>query len=203
LFGIVVVETETSGAPFSAEEFRRFQGGDPLMMESIVRLYQARLIGYARLYSRDRELAEDGAQEVFLSLWRQRTQVRSPEGIRLWLFVAMRRWIYRRSSSPGRPVEVSLEDDGHSPAEPSEAGGQAGGVLREQVRRILTAALNELHEQDRELVVLRFFGGLPLREIAETMNMPMGTVGVKLGRALEKLRTILERDGITMEDLLA
>jgi len=179
---------------------RRLRAGDPAAMDRIVALYYRRLIGFARLHLGRQELAEEAAQEVFLSLWRQREQLRSASGVKPWLFVAMRRWLSRERSRPANALEVFLEDES-APPEPAIEGRQAIGLEQDRVQSILRRAIGRLADEDRSLITLRFYGDLKIQEISETLAMPMGSVGVKLGRALEKLRRTLADEGYTLEEL--
>lgn len=182
--------------------FTRFQAGDERAFMAIVEKLHARTIAFARLFTHNCEAAEDVAQEVFVEAWRQRARIDSAAKLRPWLFTLTRRMAGREAGRHNRRAEVSLEDDALAGVEPPVDATQRHGLLDTQVRRELTRALAELSETDRELVTLRFFGGLAIKELSEHLGMPMGSVGVKLGRALEKLRHQLESRGLGIEDFL-
>jgi RNA polymerase sigma-70 factor (ECF subfamily) len=182
--------------------FERFRAGDPEAAEWIVQRYHARLIGYARLFTRRRELAEEAAQETFLAVYTQRSQVRTPEGLRPWLFTTLRRTLLRELGRKAHAMEVHLDESGDPVAEPVAPAAQRHPLQESQARRVIGEALNTLDEKDRELVTLRFFGGLQIQELSEALSIPMGTVGGKLNRALEKLRLHLEKQGLHLEDLM-
>ncbi len=199
-----MMDAQTSRASAEAMPpalFERFRAGDPEAAEWIVQRYHARLIGYARLFTRRRELAEEAAQETFLAVYTQRSQVRTPEGLRPWLFTTLRRTLLRELGRKAHAMEVHLE-----PAIPWRSrvalAAQRHPLRESQARRVTGEALNTLDEKDRELVTLRFFGGLQIQELSEALSIPMGTVGGKLNRALEKLRLHLEKQGLHLEDLM-
>lgn len=184
------------------DPFGRFQAGDSAAFAAIVRLYQRRLIGFARLFTRQRELAEEVAQETFIAAFQQRREIRGEEKLRAWLFATARRKALKMVSKRQFQCEISVEQDVLEAAAPTVGGGQGRAVLGRQVCHALQAALEELPADERELVTLRFFGGLQIKELAEALSMPMGTVGVKLGRALEKIRKSMTAQGLGLEDFL-
>jgi RNA polymerase sigma-70 factor (ECF subfamily) len=59
----------------------------------------------------------------------------------------------------------------------------------------LQAALQKLSEQDRQILLLRHFADMPFKDIARTLNCPIGTVLARAHRALGKLRTLMEVSG--------
>jgi RNA polymerase sigma-70 factor (ECF subfamily) len=170
-------------------------------MRLLVRAYHVRLVGFARLFTGSRETAEEIAQETFLALYRQRGQVRDAEAVVSWLFTtakrkAMREMGHRRHQLEELVAEpAGLERDG-------AAAPQPVGVLGSEQRRLIARALDQLGETDRALVELRYFAELPLHAISEQLHMPMGSVGVKLRRALDKIRRTLEDQGIRLGDIV-
>lgn len=184
------------------DTFARFRAGDERAFLAIVDRLQARTVAFARLFTHQRETAEDAAQEAFVEAWRQRSRIDGPAQLRPWLFTLVRRIAGREAARRQRRAEFSLEDEVLEAAAPPVEATQRDGLLDGQVRRLLSRALEALPPPDRDLVTLRFFGGLGIRELSEHLGMPMGSVGVKLGRSLEKLRRELESQGLSIEDFL-
>jgi RNA polymerase sigma-70 factor (ECF subfamily) len=131
-------------------------------------------------FLRDRSLAEELAQEVFLRLHRSWDSMESREHLECWLRKAMSHRcideIRRRKAQP----QVSLEDA----AEP--------GALERLQDPLLTAYLERmvasLPEKQRMLVILRYQEGMEPEEISKMLGMKPSTVRTGLGRALELLR---------------
>lgn len=181
--------------------FASYKAGEPDGMLTVVRAYQHRLIGFIRLYTQSRELAEEIAQEVFLDAYRQRDDIYAADSLRPWLFTLAKRKAIRELGRRHYSAEIHVDTDVFHLAAPPVEPEQGRALLTDEVRGILAEALAELKPVERELVSLRYFGDLPIKEIAEVLKMPMGSVGVKLGRALAKLRTALERRGFRLDDL--
>lgn len=154
----------------------------------LVRRHQSMVYSLAWRFLHDRGLAEEVAQEVFLSLHRNLRSIESPAHAASWLRkVTAQRAIdegRRRLRRPG----VALE----SVAEPAGSEAARDPMLQETLRRLVAS----LPEAPRMVMVLRYQEDLDPSEIAETLNMPLGTVKSHLQRSLALLREKLERRGL-------
>lgn len=139
-------------------------------------------------FLRDRGLAEEVAQEVFLSLHRNLRRIESPAHALSWLRkVAAQRAIdegRKRLRRPGIALELV--------AEPAAGGAARDVMLGETLRRLVAT----LPEAPRMVMVLRYQEDLDPSEIAETLSMPVSTVKSHLQRSLALLREKLERRGV-------
>lgn len=184
------------------ETFTQYQAGDPAAMREIVAWYHVRVIAFIRLFARSRETAEDVAQEVFLAAWRQRSEVRGPAQLRPWLFTLAKRKAMKEMGRKRHSSEFTLEIDDLSALAPNVDEDQRVGLQNSELRGVLEEAIRHLDERDQELVTLRYFAGLQLKELADVLEMPLGTVGVKLSRSLAKMRRTMEERGFRLEDFL-
>ncbi|HEX3147282.1 MAG TPA: sigma-70 family RNA polymerase sigma factor [Gemmataceae bacterium] len=125
--------------------------------------------------------AEDLTQEAFCKAQAQLTTLRDPERSRPWLFAILRNAYLHRARSDRAHKQVSLEMVGDLPAQPS---AEMLDVDPEQ----LQGALNDLPEGFRTPVILFYFEDMSYRDIAEQMNLPIGTVMSRLARAKSHLR---------------
>jgi RNA polymerase sigma-70 factor (ECF subfamily) len=144
----------------------------------------------------DREEARDLAQEIFLRVWRHLDACQSSERFEAWLLRIARNAsldaLRRRKARPPRqdlPVESA-----HALADP--APGAAERWEDDARRRLLLRALDELSPINRELIILKEMQDLPLEEIAELLQVPLGTVKSRASRArLELARALRELGG--------
>jgi RNA polymerase sigma factor (sigma-70 family) len=185
------------------ETFRRFQEGDPDAACRVVEAFHKRLVGFLYMRVRHRETAEELAQEVFLAAYRQRRDIRDAASLRPWLFTVATRKAMKETAKRRRRPEIAAEEEALAALAPAEEPAQGRGTLAAQSRALLEEAMEGLDEAERELVTLRFFGELPIKEISAALDMPMGTVGVKLGRTLKKIRVHLEGKGLRLEDFVS
>ncbi len=193
---------ERSEAALSEEAFRRFQAGDEDAFAQVIELYQARMIGFLMLFTGLRETAEEIAQDAFLKLHKHRESIDGPSKILPWSMITAKRMAIRESGRLFRRLEIPVGPETIRCLGDAVQASQRDSRQREQIAYSLAVSLNGLKRIDRELVVLRFFSGLRIREIGEVLGMPIGTVGVKLRRALDRLAILLEKQGLTREDLL-
>lgn len=161
--------------------------GDPAAFESILRAHQSMVFSLAYHGLRDRQQAEDLAQEVFLLLHRNLARLKSDDHVTFWLRKvtchraidqARRRRFWPRFSLDQAPEPVALTTGGDS-------------MLAGKLARVV----GSLPEKQRAVVILRYQEDLEPAEIAEVLGMPLATVKSHLQRALALLRQKLERAG--------
>jgi RNA polymerase sigma-70 factor, ECF subfamily len=159
--------------------------GDQLAFAEIVRQHQGMVFSLACHFLRDRWLAEELAQEVFLNLHQNLSAIKSPAHLTFWLRkVTSHRCIDQARRQKVRP-QVSIEDV----PEPVAATSENDFMLSEMLRRVV----DTLPEKARMVVVLRYQEDLEPAEIAKTLDMPINTVKSHLRRSLSLLRDKLSR----------
>ena len=127
--------------------------------------------------------AEDLAQQVFLVAQRKLGQLRKLDSARKWLFVILRHCFLRdrQRRRPVLAVDLKLNVD----SIPADPPGEE--IDRDRLQR----ALDELPEAFRLVLVMFYFEDCSYREIAERLDVPIGTVMSRLARAKGHLRAIL------------
>ncbi len=135
-----------------------------------------------------RDVAEDLMQETLLRAFRG-LDAYQPEGkFRAWLFrIAAnqaRDWIRRQKRRP-----QAMDD----PEPAAEMPPEADAVARQRARQV-TEALDRLSEADREVLLMRYYGEMTFKEIAQAGGEPIGTVLARAHRALKKLGDLMPED---------
>jgi RNA polymerase sigma-70 factor (ECF subfamily) len=154
----------------------------------LMREHRSMVFSVAYHFLHERDLAEEIAQDVFLSLHRNFAEIESPTHAAHWLRrVAVQRSIDAGRKRQRRPV-VALE----SVPEPSFRPAPADPLMGELLRKLIVS----LPETQRMIVVLRYQEDLDPSEIASVMGIPVGTVKSHLQRSLALLREKLERRGV-------
>lgn len=170
--------------------------GDRRAFEALYDRYSSAVFGLALRMLGNREQAEEAVQEIFWRIW-QRAQSFDPNrSFAPWLFgIAHNYSIDELRRRRVRPQPV-YEDDEHPilSAIPDDTDVGATALLGEQ-RRIVLDALQELPNEQRQALELAYFGGLTQQEIADRLGNPLGTVKTRMRLGLQKLRTILQRQG--------
>jgi len=152
-----------------------------------VHAYQGIAFRTAYVISRNAADAEEAAQDGFVKAWRALGRFREGAPFRPWLLRIVANEAHNRVRSAGRRAGLALR------AATEESSGDAAPspeavLLSAEQREGLLAAVNELPEEQRLVVSLRYFLGLSEREVAEALDVPQGTVKSRNARALERLR---------------
>ncbi len=147
----------------------------PSDMEEVYRREGPRVWRALVLHTRDPEIASDAAAEAFAQALARGDELRSPE-----------RWIWTVAF---RVANGHLKERGRNAGPPIDRAVQAPPELLE-----LTEALSRLSPRQRASVILHYFGGYGLREIAGMLGSSTAAIGVHLHRARARLRDLLEDD---------
>ncbi len=176
------------------------QAGDAGGFEALLSAYNSRLYGFFLRATGKHHDAEDLLGEMILKLVRTLKHYDHTGRFEPWLFriaANMVRDRFRRSKT--RPDAISLSIG-------SEAGRDLAGeiadanpdvghdLLTKEAAGQLGQALANLDETSREMILLRYFGELSFKEIAQQFDCPVGTALAKVHRGLKALRTGLETD---------
>ena len=152
-----------------------------------------RLDAIARLILRDPDRAKDAVQEALVRAWRDLRSLRDPDRFDAWSY----RLVVHACTDDLRrqrrmAVEVELTTTLHAPIGDSQIPVAERDALERGFRR--------LDPEQRALIVLHHYLDLPLADVAETIEIPLGTAKSRLHRALAVLRAALEADLRTVSD---
>jgi RNA polymerase sigma-70 factor, ECF subfamily len=170
------------------ELITRSAEGDRDAFEVLYRRYSRPVFGLALRRLGDRGRAEDAVQETFASIWRAARSYKPERGPGApWLYAVARNAITDRGRARAEP-----------PAEvPDQASSEPGPP--ERVESSWTAwrvhrALEGLSSNERTVIELAYWSGLSQSEIAEFLNIPLGTVKTRTRAALHRLSGLLEEE---------
>jgi RNA polymerase sigma-70 factor (ECF subfamily) len=150
-----------------------------------------RLYGIARLILRDAELAQDATQEALVRAWRDLPTLRDVERFDAWLY----RLIVRSCADAGRRRRRWRAEVTVLHAEPAEQDRASELADRDELER----GLRRLSDAQRSILVLNFYVGLTPSEMADALDIPIGTAKSRLHYALEALRAALAADARSLE----
>ena len=173
------------------ELYRQYLSGDETGLEELIRKYDNPLTLYINGYLHDVHEAEDLMIEVFSYLFAKRPHIRDG-GFRAYLYKAARHMALRHKSI--RRHHFCLDDLTKEP----EGGKLVDEVIRTKERnQILHLCMGELHPDYREALYLTYFEGMSYRQVAEVMGKSVKQITNIMYRGKERLRGLLEREGIT------
>ncbi len=168
----------------------RFKKGDKSAFEVILLRYQDRIYNLCRYMLKNREDAQDAAQDVFLKAYRRLKDFRPESSIYTWIYrIAITTCLdYRRKSRRevfrSEPLTEDLPSCDPSPEKLYESG---------EISDSMTSVLQKLPEKLRAAIVLREIEELSYEEIAEVLHTSAGTVKSRISRGRERLRRLLKK----------
>ncbi len=173
-----------------AECVKRVQRGDTQSFEILVRRHQNTTFNLIYRFLGDYDEATETAQEVFLSAYKSIQQFRGDATFSTWLYrIAFNHASSRRKSLSSKlQRQVALEDDavlvdcGADPETSAE---------RKEIQQCVQQALNSLDGDDAQIILLRDLQDVSYEDIAQTLDVPVGTVKSRLHRARQALRISL------------
>lgn len=158
--------------------------------QAFARLYEAhfdRIYRYVALKIGDRIEAEDMAQQVFVNAYKSLPNFRwQKTPVSAWFFRIAHNlvvdYLRRKTKQPSVPLDESLASGGDDPAEMAEYSLDV---------EKLSLALKKLTEAQREVISLRFAGGLPIAEVAKIMGKTQGAIKALQHSAIIALRKVM------------
>ena len=165
----------------------RAKRGDTHAYEELVYAHQGIAFRTAYVIAGNAADAEEATQDGFVKAWRALGRFREGAPFRPWLLQIVANEARNRRRSAGRRAHLLLRAATEEPSGDAAPSPEAS-LLSAETRETLLAAVNELPEDQRTVIALRFFVGLSELEVAEALRWPIGTVKSRSARALERLR---------------
>jgi len=194
----IPVQPAPPAADPQAELLERLRAGDEAAYDRLVREQTPILLRVARRLLHSEEEARDAVQDAFVSAFRALPNFRGDSRLGTWIYrIAVNAALARLRARAGA-TEVSLDDwlprfadDGHA-TEPAEPWPADAGPERREVRDRVRQAIDQLPETHRTVLVLRDIEELSTDEAAQALGITPGAVKVRLHRARQALRTLLD-----------
>lgn len=182
---------------------RQVLDGDTEAFSLLVTAHEKQVYNLCLRMVNDPEDAADLAQDAFIKAW---------QGLRFYKFEAsFSTWLYRLTTNvcidhirrqKRRPaVTLTMEDDGETQELelPSQEPEPEDVVLEKERKRQLAAAMMQLDEEGRTILTLRVVEELSYEQIAEVLDIKVGTVKSRLARARTRLKNILQLGGNNLQ----
>lgn len=159
-------------------------------LEGVFSRYQDELLGTLYYLVGNIEDARDALQESFIKCWRHRRELAEIENLKAWVF--------RVAVNTGRDVRSTAWrrrrralDNGDAAVVATDKGPEADAARREQLE-LVRGALRRLRPEEQEVFLLRQNGTMTYEQIAQSIDIPVGTVKTRMRLALGKLREALQ-----------
>ncbi len=170
------------------------RNGDRAAFDALLRLHEDRVFSICLATIRDRELALDATQETFITLFRKLDRFDGRSAFTTWLYRVTVNTCYDVLRRAARHAADPLPET-HDPADP----GSNDPFESADVRPDIADALASIPSEFRAAVVLSDLEGLPLGEVAEILDVPIGTVKSRVFRGRRLLAELLRNHSHTNE----
>ena len=190
---------EAGASGEDGELVRALRAGSEAAYETLIARFQQPVYNFAYRLVSDAADACDVVQEVFLKVFRNVDHFRGQSSLKTWIYRItvneahnQRRWFFRH-----RKREVGLEEEAEEGRNPGSVIPDTGRspfdyVLDREKRALIEEALTKINPTFRDAVVLRDIADLSYEEIAEVLQVSLGTVKSRILRGREALREALE-----------
>ena len=165
---------------------RRSQAGDTEAFGTLVTKYHGKILTVVYGMVRNEHDASDLAQEGFVKAWQSIHRFKGRSSFYTWLYSITMNVTIESIRQKGRREEVELNE-----AIPSSLPDPRVSCQRSEIRELVHAALTELSPEHREVLVLKELDGLQYHEIAEVLNLSIGTVMSRVFYARKRLQSVL------------
>ena len=179
------------------ELIERAQGGDHRAFQTLVEEHQRKAYTVAYGILRDQDAAIDATQDAFVKVFKSLPKFHGQSSFYTWLYRIVVNVCIDKKRKAARSVEVEYDDSYmQSTDEPVAAPTLASthidtpeqAYAREELRTQMGAAMDTLSASHREILVLREVQGMSYDELAETLELPRGTVMSRLFHARKKFQ---------------
>lgn len=179
----------------------RLRAGEESAFEQLVRSNSARLLAAARRLLHNEEDARDAVQSAFIRAFQSLGRFREESRLSTWLHrILVNEALMKLRSRKGKEESIddllpSFQEDGHQVRETADWSDLADKALeRAETAEMVNRLIGQLPESYRTVLVLRDIEGMSNAEIAEMLGINANLVKVRLHRARQALRTLLERE---------
>jgi len=177
-----------------------YQQGDVRAFELLLTRHRRPIYNFILRYVRSRETAEDLMQEAFLRVIKGAGNYQRQAKFTTWLYTIARnlcvdqsrRAKHRKAQSLDQPMSSSADSGSLLDVIPGQDMPSDRLSVSNQLRLKMEDALGRLSEEQREVFMMREFGDMPFKEIADVVGVPENTVKSRMRYALEKLRLELD-----------
>ena len=171
------------------------RNGDQAAFGQLVIKYQKRVYALTVRMCPTPELAEEAAQEAFLSAWQGLPFFRGDSAFSTWLYRLASNACVDLLRKEGRHQGPSLDDEAVSAEVPDTRPTPEAAAEQKELRAQIEAGLRTLSPEHREVLILREIQQLSYDEIADALSLDLGTVKSRISRGRRQLRNFLMEQG--------
>lgn len=172
---------------------QRCQQGDKHAFEDLYKSCQAKALRTVYLITKQPALSEEIVQESFIQCYHELRSLRKPETFQTWFYRILVRMSWRLMKRERKLPSIPFDPFGGNKQEPVAHDDVDSIIEQKQMNQTVYQALDQLNEHLRTTVILHYFNDLSLKEIAEVLHCPEGTVKSRLHSAKKQLAAELAK----------
>ncbi len=174
---------------YSLALWQKLINGDQASLESLFDIFGKKLISYAYTISLDKNLAKDAVQDVFVDLWHYRSNLAQDVQVKFYLYSSVKRAVIKNINGGQTNYSFAIEY-GDTDSKEAEWCLQEA---QEHQESVLQKSMENLSGREREIISLKYYSNLKIKEIAKILNLKEQTVANTLQNALIKLRKLIKK----------
>ena len=178
-----------TSSEWSEADIKRYAGSNPrAAMEMVIQKYREPLYFHARYIVKDHQEAYDVVQEVFIKAMREQRLFNDEFKIKAWLFRVTSNLCFnqvRNRKRRGAILDTMMKPEAFG-------ADQIESIFAGEQRNEVMAALDKLSEDHKEILILRYYDDLSYSEIADVLQVKLGTVMSRLSRARVRLLDVVQ-----------
>ena len=167
-----------------------------LSPERIYTEYKDKVAGYVYNHINNYSEADDLVSDIFLKVYENLDRFDpSKASLSTWIYTITSRTVtdYYRTSRTYTEIPSENGEEGIMPDALVDSRGLDEDMLQEEQLDSLADALEQLSERERDLIILHYYKGLTLKEVADRMNMSYANVKIIHKKALDRMRGVMEQ----------
>lgn len=165
------------------------QNGDDSAYAVLLQRYEGKMRRYAKKFLFRIEDAEDLAQDVFIKAYQNINSFDIKRKFSPWLYRIAHNEFINALKKRGRRPFVIFDTDTLFP-HPASNNNPGSEIEKKEIKQEIDMCLHQLDDKYREPILLYYFEELTYEEISDIMKIPVTTVGVRIKRAKDKLKSI-------------
>jgi RNA polymerase sigma factor (sigma-70 family) len=187
---------DTTMADSEITLLRRIGARDRKAFEALYHQYYRRLFSYLLKMMRRAELVEEVLNDVMLAIWKGAAGFDGRSRPSTWIFgIAYHKAL--KALARRAPLAQAPADPDWEPAEPVDYDEPESLLARRELATVLGRALRALSIEQRTVVELTYYYGLPYQEIADIVGCPVNTVKTRMFHARRRLKELLPEMGVS------
>ncbi len=175
----------------------RCKNGDMVAFEDIVHQYERLVYATAYRMLNNHSDAQDVSQEVFIKVYKKLDSYKPTYSFGAWISTITSNTSidyirkHKKQSLLSLDKEIEFDDSSVGLTLESNDPTPEQELMQKEKRELIQKAIELLDEESRELIILRDINGIPYNEIAESLDLKLGTVKSKISRSRIKLQKII------------